>query len=146
MGFPTRACMELTSDDAMKQSLRLVKDVSLSMSWNAESLPVEDRERRQDRWQPMEDVIHRSGGKLESLTVTLKNCSQCVMTTGRKPLVGIIKARVFAALAGTIGVCEGTSERGASPRKDLLNAVYAFINPQRLFLWRESFSLLHSGS
>lgn len=41
MGFPTRACMELTSDDAMKQSLRLVKDVSLSMSWNAESLPAE---------------------------------------------------------------------------------------------------------
>lgn len=40
MGFPTRACMELTSDEAMKQSLRLVKDVSLSMSWNAESLPV----------------------------------------------------------------------------------------------------------
>lgn len=40
MGFPTRACMELTSDDAMKQSLRLVKDVSLSTSWNAESLPV----------------------------------------------------------------------------------------------------------
>lgn len=33
--------MELTSDDAMKQSLRLVKDVSLSMSWNAESLPAE---------------------------------------------------------------------------------------------------------
>lgn len=42
MGFPTRACME-TSDDAMKQSLRLVKDVSLSMSWNAESLPAERR-------------------------------------------------------------------------------------------------------
>lgn len=41
MGFPTRACMEPTSDDAMKQSLRLVKDVSLSMSWNAESLPAE---------------------------------------------------------------------------------------------------------
>lgn len=41
MGFPTRACMELTSDDAMKQSLRLVRDVSLSMSWNAESLPAE---------------------------------------------------------------------------------------------------------
>lgn len=41
MGFPTRACKELTSDDAMKQSLRLVKDVSLSMSWNAESLPAE---------------------------------------------------------------------------------------------------------
>lgn len=40
MGFPTRACMELTSDDAMKQSLRLVRDVSLSMSWNAESLPA----------------------------------------------------------------------------------------------------------
>lgn len=50
MGFPTRACMELTSDDAMKQSLRLVKDVSLSMSWNAESLPAERqyRDRRQD--------------------------------------------------------------------------------------------------
>lgn len=45
MGLPTRACMELTSDDAMKQSLRLVRDVSLSMSWNAESLPA-DRERR----------------------------------------------------------------------------------------------------
>lgn len=44
MGLPTRACMELTSDDAMKQSLRLVRDVSLSMSWNAESLPAE-RER-----------------------------------------------------------------------------------------------------
>lgn len=50
MGFPTRACMELTSDDAMKQSLRLVKDVSLSMSWNAESLPVGRAcgDRRQD--------------------------------------------------------------------------------------------------
>lgn len=46
MGFPTRACMELTSDDAMKQSLRLVKDVSLSMSWNAESLPAERAMRR----------------------------------------------------------------------------------------------------
>lgn len=41
MGFPTRACMELTSDEAMKQSLRLVKDVSLSMSWRTESLPGE---------------------------------------------------------------------------------------------------------
>lgn len=43
MGFPTRACMELTSDEAMKQSLRLVKDVSLSMSWRTESLPGERR-------------------------------------------------------------------------------------------------------
>lgn len=33
--------MELTSDEAMKQSLRLVRDVSLSMSWNAESFPAE---------------------------------------------------------------------------------------------------------
>lgn len=41
MGFPTRACMELTSDEPMKQSLRLVKDVSLSMSWSTESLPEE---------------------------------------------------------------------------------------------------------
>lgn len=50
MGFPTRACMELTSDDAMKQSLRLVRDVSLSMSWNAESLPAEgEREYRSQR-------------------------------------------------------------------------------------------------
>lgn len=50
MGFPTRACMELTSDEAMKQSLRLVKDVSLSMSWRMESLPGEGRHRdnRQD--------------------------------------------------------------------------------------------------
>lgn len=45
MGFPTRACMELTSDEAMKQSLRLVKDVSLSMSWRTESLPGERRYR-----------------------------------------------------------------------------------------------------
>ncbi|TNN86531.1 hypothetical protein EYF80_003301 [Liparis tanakae] len=44
MGFPTRACMEFTSDEAMKQSLRLVRDVSLSMSWNAESLPAKDTE------------------------------------------------------------------------------------------------------
>lgn len=43
MGFPTRACMELTSDEAMKQSLRLVRDVSLSMSWRMESLPGERR-------------------------------------------------------------------------------------------------------
>lgn len=50
MGFPTRACMELTSDEAMKQSLRLVKDVSLSMSWRTESLPGERRhtDTRQD--------------------------------------------------------------------------------------------------
>lgn len=41
MGFPTRACRELTSEDAMKQSLRLVRDVSLSMSWRMESLPGE---------------------------------------------------------------------------------------------------------
>lgn len=44
MGFPTRACREPTSDDAMKQSLRLVSDVSLSMSWKAESLPAGERE------------------------------------------------------------------------------------------------------
>lgn len=49
MGFPTRACMELTSDDAMKQSLRLVKDVSLSMSWNAESLPAERHKKKRSR-------------------------------------------------------------------------------------------------
>lgn len=54
MGFPTRACMELTSDDAMKQSLRLVKDVSLSMSWKAESLPAERADMKiavRARWQ-----------------------------------------------------------------------------------------------
>ena len=49
MGFPTRACMELMSDEAMKQSLRLVKEVSLSMSWNTESFPGEERERERER-------------------------------------------------------------------------------------------------
>lgn len=45
MGFPTRACSEPASDEAMKQSLRLVKEVSLSMSWNMESFPVENYKR-----------------------------------------------------------------------------------------------------
>lgn len=40
MGFPTRACREPTSEEPRKQSLRLVKEVSLSMSWKMESLPV----------------------------------------------------------------------------------------------------------
>lgn len=39
MGFPTRACREPTSEEPRKQSLRLVKEVSLSMSWKMESLP-----------------------------------------------------------------------------------------------------------
>lgn len=42
---PTRACMFI-SEDAMKQSLRLVKDVSLSMSWKIESLPIKKRKRK----------------------------------------------------------------------------------------------------
>lgn len=61
MGFPTRACMELTSDDAMKQSLRLVKDVSLSMSWNAESLPAETENTEiavNIRWQRRHSKTH----------------------------------------------------------------------------------------
>lgn len=76
MGFPTRACMELTSDDAMKQSLRLVKDVSLSMSWNAESLPAERHKKKKKQiavriwWQRQLNQrglvfqIHRGVGKL----------------------------------------------------------------------------------
>lgn len=39
MGFPTRACREPTSEEPRKQSLRLVKEVSLSMSWKMESFP-----------------------------------------------------------------------------------------------------------
>lgn len=42
---PTRACI-FTSEDAMKQSLRLVKDVSLSISWKIESLPVKKKKRK----------------------------------------------------------------------------------------------------
>lgn len=45
MGFPTLACIEPASDEAKKQSLRLVNEVSLSMSWNIESFPV-GREKR----------------------------------------------------------------------------------------------------
>lgn len=48
MGFPTRACSEPASEEAMKQSLRLVKEVSLSMSWNMESFPVENDKRLTD--------------------------------------------------------------------------------------------------
>lgn len=44
MGLPTRACMEPTSGVAMKQSLRLVREVSLSMSWKMESVPGKSRE------------------------------------------------------------------------------------------------------
>ncbi len=39
MGLPTRACREPTSEEPRKQSLRLVKEVSLSMSWKMESFP-----------------------------------------------------------------------------------------------------------
>lgn len=43
MGFPVRACKEPKSEDAMKQSLRLVSEVSLSMSWK-KSVPGRSRE------------------------------------------------------------------------------------------------------
>lgn len=43
MGFPTRACREPTSEEPRKQSLRLVKEVSLSMSWKMESFPAGGR-------------------------------------------------------------------------------------------------------
>lgn len=46
MGFPTRACREPTSEEPRKQSLRLVKEVSLSMSWKMESFPGEQRGRQ----------------------------------------------------------------------------------------------------
>lgn len=42
MGFPTLACMELTSEEARKQSLKLVKEVSLSISWKMESFPANE--------------------------------------------------------------------------------------------------------
>lgn len=45
MGFPTRACREPTSEEPRKQSLRLVKEVSLSMSWKMESFPGGQRQR-----------------------------------------------------------------------------------------------------
>lgn len=69
MGFPTRACMELTSDDAMKQSLRLVKDVSLSMSWNAESLPAEREDAEvtvRIRWQSRRSETHPAVKSMQS--------------------------------------------------------------------------------
>lgn len=43
MGFPARACKDPTSGVAMKQSLRLVREVSLSISWNMESVPGKSR-------------------------------------------------------------------------------------------------------
>lgn len=46
MGFPTRACREPTSEEPRKQSLRLVREVSLSMSWKMESLPGGQRGRQ----------------------------------------------------------------------------------------------------
>lgn len=44
MGFPAQACKEPTSGVAMKQSLRLVREVSLSMSWKMEPEPGRSRE------------------------------------------------------------------------------------------------------
>lgn len=43
MVFPTLSCKEASSGVAMKQSFRLVKEVSLSMSW-MKSIPVKIRE------------------------------------------------------------------------------------------------------
>lgn len=43
MGFPARACKDPTSGVAIKQSLRLVSDASLSMSWKMESVPEKSR-------------------------------------------------------------------------------------------------------
>ncbi len=45
MGFPTQVWKDPASDAAMKQSLRLVRDVSLSMSWKIESLPEEEQQK-----------------------------------------------------------------------------------------------------
>lgn len=45
MGFPAWACREPTSGVALKQSLRLVWEVSLSMSWKMESVPWKSRQR-----------------------------------------------------------------------------------------------------
>lgn len=43
MVFPTLSCKEASSGVAMKQSFRLVREVSLSMSW-MKSIPVKIRE------------------------------------------------------------------------------------------------------
>lgn len=43
MGFPDRACKGPASAVSMKQSLRLVREVSLSMSLKKESEPVKTR-------------------------------------------------------------------------------------------------------
>ncbi len=45
MGFPTQVWKDPASDAAMKQSLRLVRDVSLSMSWKIESFPEEEQQK-----------------------------------------------------------------------------------------------------
>lgn len=143
MGFPTRACREPTSDDAMKQSLRLVSDVSLSMSWKAESLPAGEREgtggqvggvlvereggglRRRSLLLASQLQIYCSAGKLSWLIVTLRYGCCVSSQLGRvvpKLMIGSWRflfsffwgrGVLFGALAGTIPHGEAACKQGA---------------------------------
>lgn len=116
MGFPTRACREPTSEDAMKQSLRLVRDVSLSMSWRMESLPGGGggggTETTVSIRLPLR--IHSSAGKLEFLTVALRHCCRVSSQPGAAGCWFSSELTFFAALAGTIAPCWGACKQGAS--------------------------------
>lgn len=104
MGFPTRACREPTSDDAMKQSLRLVSDVSLSMSWKAESLPAERRIGQAVRRGRAQTEC--SAGKSSGLIVTARR-RLCVITTGKSRSVAYERGRVGVSVWGFLAVSGG---------------------------------------
>lgn len=121
MGFPTRACREPTSEDAMKQSLRLVRDVSLSMSWRMESLPGEGRH-RDDRQHPSPAPDSQQRWEIRIPNSRFEESLPRVITTGSAGLLVLIRASLFAALAGTIAPCWGACKQGASSEKICLIA------------------------
>lgn len=117
MGFPTRACMELTSVD-MKQSLRLVKDVSLSMSWNAESLPTERRGEllEFEKKKMLSDSVLFKCWEIIITNSHFEKWLLCVITIVRTVLVDIIKAHFLLPSLGQLWSAREHVNRGHPPK------------------------------
>lgn len=116
MGFPTRACREPTSEDAMKQSLRLVRDVSLSMSWRMESLPGEGRH-RDDRQHPSPAPDSQQRWEIRIPNSRFEVLLPRVITTGSARLLVLIRAHFLLPSLGPLRRAGEHVNKGHPPKR-----------------------------
>lgn len=117
MGFPTRACRELTSEDAMKQSLRLVRDVSLSMSWRMESLPGERGGQRDNRQHPSPAPDSQQRWEIRIPNSRFEVLPPRVITTGSVGLLVLIRAHFLLPSLGPLRRAGEHVNKGHPPKR-----------------------------